>query len=84
MNAKQKYAIYRDDELIVSEITSLAASGIFASKDARREHDQGRPARYTITGSLGFSRRGSHFKGRLRWEEGELRVGLLPETGVLV
>ena len=84
MNAtKQKYAIYRDDELIVSEMASLAASGIFASKDARREHDQGRPARYTITGSLGFTCRGSHFKGRLRWE-GKLQVGVLPETGVLV
>lgn len=79
---KQKYAIYRDDELIASEVPSLAATGLVARDDARREHAHGRPASYRITGSLGFQCRGSHFKGRMRWE-GKLKLGQLSETGGL-
>lgn len=66
---RQKYAIYRDEELIASEIPSLAATGRLARKDARSEHAQGRPAKYRIAGSLGFKSTGSHQKGRLRWED---------------
>ena len=85
MNApKQKYAIYRDNELLASEVPSLAAISSFARNDARSEHAQGRPAKYMITGSLGFKRLGSHYKGRLRWEEGKLHLGTLAGTGVLV
>lgn len=76
---RQKYAIYRDEELIASEIPSLAATGSFARKDARSEHAQGRPASYRITGSLGFTNTGSHYKGRLRWES-KLQLGTLPPT----
>ena len=85
MNAtKQKYAIYRDNELLASEILSLAAIGMFARNDARNEHAHGRPASYRITGSLGFKRHGSHYKGRLRWEEGKLHLGTPAAIGGFV
>lgn len=77
---KQKYAIYRDNELIGTDVSSLAAIGAFAKKDARREHAEGRAAHYRITGSLGFQRLGSHFRGRVRWDS-KLKLGALPETG---
>ncbi len=76
---RQKYAIYRDDELIASEIPSLSATGRFVRKDARSEHAQGRTAKYRIAGSLGFKSTGSHYKGRLRWEE-KLQLGATPQT----
>jgi hypothetical protein len=40
----------------------------FVRNDALKEHSQGRPAHYMITGSLGFRRTGSHSKGRVVWD----------------
>ena len=77
---KQTYAIYRDDELMVADVPSLAAVGAFAKKDARREHAQGRPASYRITGSLGYQCAGSHYKGRMQWES-KLKLGTRSEAG---
>jgi hypothetical protein len=37
---KQKCALYRDNELIASEVPSLAATGIVAKNDARKEYGQ--------------------------------------------
>jgi len=79
---KQKYALYRDNELIATEVPSLAATGLVAKNDARKEYAHGRPASYTVTGSLGFRGKGCHYKGRLRWDEGKLQVKALVETGV--
>jgi hypothetical protein len=66
---KNKYAIYRDDTLIASGLSSLGAIEKFAREDARREHSQKRPASYVITGLSGFKRVGSHIKGRVLWED---------------
>ena len=82
MNTKQTYSIYRDNELLAAQVPSLAATDAVAKSDARKEHAHGRPAQYVITGSLGFRRRGSHYKGRLRWEEGKLKLGTFNDTGV--
>jgi hypothetical protein len=65
---KQRYALYRDDALIASELPYLAAIQKFAREDARRENSQGRPACYVITGLFGFRHVGSHVKGRIQWE----------------
>jgi hypothetical protein len=40
----------------------------FVRNDALKEHSQGRPAFYRITGSLGFKRAGGHLKGRVVWD----------------
>lgn len=66
--SRQKYAVYRDNALIASEVHSLAALDSFVRNDARREHAHGRPASYLVTGSSGFQRKGTHYKGRLRWD----------------
>lgn len=82
MNAiRQKYSIYRDNELIAAEVPSLAATDAVARKDARKEYAHGRAAQYLITSSDGFKRQGSHFKGRLRWEEGKLKRGTINDSG---
>ena len=78
---RQKYSIYRDHELIAAEVPSLAATDAFARNDARKEYAHRRPAQYLITGTQGFKRQGSHYKGRLRWDEGKLRLGTLHDTG---
>ena len=67
-SARQRYSIYRDNDLIASDWPSLPAIMKFVRNDARREHAEGRPARYLITGSLGFRRAGSHLKGRVVWD----------------
>jgi len=64
---RQRYSIYRDNDLIASDLLSLLSILNYVRNDARREHSQGRPACYVITGSLGFKRRGSHLKGRMVW-----------------
>ena len=66
---KQRYALYRDDTLIASDLPHLDAIEKFARKDARREHSAKRPACYIITGLSGFKRVGSHCKGTIRWED---------------
>ena len=66
---KQSYAIYRDDTLIAAGLSHLGAIEKFVREDARREHSQKRPASYMITGLSGFKRVGSHFKGRILWED---------------
>jgi hypothetical protein len=65
---RQKYSIYRDNDLVASDFPSLLPIMKFIRNDARREHAQGRPACYLITGSLGFRRTGSHSKGRMVWD----------------
>jgi len=65
---RQTYSIYRDNDLVASDLPSLPSIMRFVRNDARREHAQGRPARYVITGSLGFRRTGSHSKGRMVWD----------------
>ncbi len=65
---RQKYAVYRDNELIATGISSLAATNILVRKDAKMEFAQGRPAKYLITGSAGFNCTGAHCKGRVVWE----------------
>ena len=77
---RQKYFIYRDNELIAAEVPSLAATDAVARKDARKEYAHGRSAQFLITGSCGFKRQGSHYKGRLQWEEGKLKLGTLRDT----
>lgn len=67
-NPGQTYSIYRDNDLVASDLPSLPSIMKFVRNDARREHAQGRPARYVITGSLGFKRAGSHSKGRMVWD----------------
>ncbi|MGA9450960.1 MAG: hypothetical protein WBW41_06405 [Verrucomicrobiia bacterium] len=67
-NPRQKYSLYRDDDLVASDLPSLPSIMEFVRNDARREHAGGRPARYLITGSLGFKRAGSHSKGRMVWD----------------
>ncbi len=67
-SSKQKYSIYRDNDLIASDLLSLPSIMKFVRNDALKEHSQGRPARYMITGSLGFKRTGSHLKGRVVWD----------------
>jgi len=67
-DSKQKYSIYRDNDLIASDLLSLPLIMKFIRKDALKEHSQGRPAFYMITGSLGFKRAGSHLKGRMVWD----------------
>ena len=66
--SKQKYSVYRDNDLIASDLLSLPSIMKFVREDARKEHSQGRPAFYMITGSLGFKRKGSHLRGRVVWE----------------
>jgi len=66
-NLRQKYSIYRDNDLVAADLPSLPSILKFVRNDARREHAQGRPAGYVITGSLGFKRVGSHLKGRMVW-----------------
>ena len=66
---KNKYAIYRDNTLIASGFSSLVAIERFAREDARREHSVERPAGHMITGSFGYKRVGSHFKGQIHWED---------------
>jgi hypothetical protein len=80
-NISQKYSIYRDCELIAEKVPSLAATDAYARNDARKEYAHGRPAQYLITGPNGFKREGSHFKGRLRWNEGKLKLGTLHDIG---
>jgi len=65
---RQRYSVYRDNELLASDLPSLLAIMQFVRNDARREHAEGRPARYLITGSLGLRRSGSHSKGRMVWD----------------
>ncbi len=67
--SKQKYSIYRDNDLVASDLPSLPSILKYIRNDARREHAQGRPADYLITGSLGFKRAGSHLKGRMVWND---------------
>lgn len=67
-SSKQKYSIYRDNDLIASDLLSLPSIMKFVRNDALKEHSQGRPAHYMITGSLGFKRTGSHSKGRVVWD----------------
>jgi hypothetical protein len=67
-NPKQKYTIYRDNDLIASDLLSLPSIVKFVRNDALKEHSQGRPAFYMISGSLGFKRAGSHLKGRVVWD----------------
>jgi hypothetical protein len=64
---RQKYSIYRDNDLVASDL-SLPSILKFVKNDARREHSQGRPAFYLITGTHGFKRAGSHLKGRVVWD----------------
>jgi len=64
---RQKYSIYRDNDLVAADLPSLPSIMKFVRNDARREHAQGRPACYLITGSFGFKRMGSHLKGRVVW-----------------
>jgi len=66
---KQTYSIYRDNDLIASDLLSLPAIIKFVRNDALKEHSQGRPAAYLITGSLGFKRAGSHLRGRVVWQD---------------
>jgi hypothetical protein len=67
-NPKQKYTVYRDNDLIASDLLSLPSIMKFVRNDALKEHSQGRPAVYMITGSLGFKRAGGHTKGRVIWD----------------
>ena len=67
-NPRQTYSIYRDNDLVASDQPSLLSIMKFVRNDARREHAEGRPARYRITGSLGFMRTGSHLRGRMVWD----------------
>ena len=67
-SSKQKYSIYRDNDLIASDLLSLPSIMKFVRNDALKEHSQGRPAHYMITGSLGFKRTGSHLRGRVVWD----------------
>lgn len=64
---RQTYSIYRDNDLIASDLPSLPSIMKFVRNDAQREHSQERPACYLITGTLGFKRTGSHLKGRVVW-----------------
>jgi hypothetical protein len=66
--SKQKYAIYRDNDLVASDLPSLPSILKYIKNDARREYSQGRSACYLITGSRGFKRTGSHWKGRMVWD----------------
>jgi hypothetical protein len=66
---RQKYSIYRDNDLIAADLLSLLAIMKYIRNDARREHAQGRTACYLITGSLGFKRTGSHLRGRMVWDD---------------
>jgi hypothetical protein len=68
---KQTYSIFRDNDLIASDLLSLPSIIKFVRNDALKEHSQGRPASYLITGSLGFKRSGSHLRGRVVWEDGK-------------
>jgi hypothetical protein len=68
-SSKQTYSIYRDNDLIAADLLSLPSIIKYVRNDARREHSQGRPARYKIDGSLGFKRSGSHVKGRVVWDD---------------
>jgi len=65
---RQRYSIYRDNDLIASDLLSLPSIMKFVRNDALKEHSQGRPACYKITGSLGFKRAGSHLRGRVLWD----------------
>ena len=65
---KQKYSIYRDNDLIASDLLSLPSIMKFIRNDARKEHSMGRPACYMITGSQGFRRGCSHLRGRVIWD----------------
>ena len=65
----QRYALYRDDTLIASDLPFLPVILKFAREDARREYSQERPACYVITGLSGFKRVGSHIRGRIHWED---------------
>jgi hypothetical protein len=65
---KQTYAIYRDNDLVAADLLSLPSIMKFVRNDALKEHSQGRPAFYRITGSLGFKRAGGHLKGRVVWD----------------
>jgi len=65
---RQTYSVYRDSDLVAGDLPSLNAIMKFVRNDARREHSQGRPARYVIAGSLGFRRTGSHANGRMVWD----------------
>ncbi|MGO9588056.1 MAG: hypothetical protein ACLP2Y_17910 [Limisphaerales bacterium] len=67
-HTKQKYSIYRDNDLIAADLLSLPSIMKFVRSDALKEHSQGRPALYLISGSLGFKRSGSHLKGRVVWD----------------
>ena len=49
-NLRQKYSIYRDNDLVAADLPSLPSILKFVRNDARREHAQGRPAGYVITG----------------------------------
>ena len=66
---RDKYAIYRDDTLLASGLSSLGVVRKVAREDARREHSHERPASYVITGLSGFRSVGSHLKGRILWED---------------
>jgi hypothetical protein len=65
---RQTYSVYRDNDLIASDLLSLPSIMKFVRYDALREHSQERPACYRISGSLGFKRMGSHLKGRMIWD----------------
>ena len=67
--SKQKYAIYRDNVLVAADLLSLLSILKYIRNDARKEHAQGRPACYLITGSRGFKRTGRHWKGRMVWDD---------------
>jgi hypothetical protein len=77
-STRQKYAVYRDDQLIASEVHSLAALDMFVRKDARLEHADGRAANYLVIGSFGFKRSGTHYKGRVRWDS-KLQLNASPQ-----
>jgi len=66
-DTRQTYSIYRDNDLVAADLPSLISIMKYVRNDARREHAQGRPACYLITGSLGYKRQGSHLKGRMVW-----------------
>lgn len=67
--SRQRYSIFRDNDLVASDLPSLLSIMKYIRNDARREHAQGRPACYLITGSFGFKRKGSHWKGRIVWDD---------------
>jgi hypothetical protein len=67
MATKQTYSIYRDNQLIAAQRTSLVAARKIIITDALLERATNRFPLYTIAGTSGFKRTAVYANGAMRW-----------------